>query len=280
MTHEPVKNYYDGYGEREWDRLKNPDDGFVEYAVTRKMLSKYLKPKSRILDIGGGPGRYAMWLAKHGHRVVLADLSPELLKIARTKIDEAGVSANVEEIIEADACDLSHWQDDSFDAVLSLGPFYHLVDADDREKALAELRRVLKPQGVAFVALIPRYSFLRHALEVPDLRHNLTQQEFVSRVLEQGVFINDIPGHFTNGYGVRPEEVPAFFKQRGFTTLTLLAAEGIVGDLQRVLFEMEQNNPPTYQTVLDVILKTADDPGILGMASHLLYIGKKDDNEN
>jgi SAM-dependent methyltransferase len=207
-------------------------------------------------------------------------LSPELLKIARTKIDEAGVSANVEEIIEADACDLSHWQDDSFDAVLSLGPFYHLVDADDREKALAELRRVLKPQGVAFVALIPRYSFLRHALEVPDLRHNLTQQEFVSRVLEQGVFINDIPGHFTNGYGVRPEEVPAFFKQRGFTTLTLLAAEGIVGDLQRVLFEMEQNNPPTYQTVLDVILKTADDPGILGMASHLLYIGKKDDNEN
>ena len=53
MTHEPVKNYYAGFGEREWDRLKSPNDGFVEYAVTRKMLSKYLKPKSRILDIGG-----------------------------------------------------------------------------------------------------------------------------------------------------------------------------------------------------------------------------------
>lgn len=104
----------------------------MEYAVTRKMLSKYLKPKSRILDIGGGPGRYAIWLAKHGHRV---DLSPELLKIARVKIDEAGVSANVEEIIAADACDLSHWQDNSFDAVLSLGPFYHLPEAGDREKA-------------------------------------------------------------------------------------------------------------------------------------------------
>jgi ubiquinone/menaquinone biosynthesis C-methylase UbiE len=276
MTHEPVKNYYDGYGEREWDRLKRPDDGFVEYAVTRKMLSKYLKPNSRILDIGGGPGRYAMWLAKHGHRVVLADLSPELLTIAHAKLAEAGVSVNIEEIIEVDACDLSHWKNDSFDAVLSLGPFYHLIDANDREKALSELRRVLKPQGVDFIALIPRYSFLRHALEVPDLRHNLTHPEFVSRVLEQGVFTNDIPGHFTNGYGFRTAEVPAFFAQRGFTMQTLLAAEGIVGDLQRVLFELDQNDPVTYQAALDLILRTADDPGILGMASHLLYIGKKE----
>ena len=134
----------------------------------------------------------------------------------------------------------------------------------------------MKPQGVAFVALIPRYSFLRHVLEVPDLRHNLTQLGFVSRVLEQGVFINDVPGHFTNGYGVRPEEVPAFFAQRGFTMLSLLAAEGIVGDLQRVLFGLEQNDPVTYQAVLDIILKTAADPGILGVASHILYIGNKE----
>ena len=225
MTHEPVKNYYAGFGEREWERLKSPDDGFVEYAVTRKMLSKYLKPKSRILDIGGGPGRYAMWLAKHGHRVVLADLSPELLAIARTKLDEAGVITNIEEIVEADACDLSHWQDNSFDAVLSLGPLYHLIDADDREKAVSEMRRVLKPQGVAFAALMPLYGFIRRSLAIPDERRHLTQTEFVSRVLEQGVFINDIPGRFTDGYGVIPAAVPAYFKENGFTMETLLSAQ-------------------------------------------------------
>ena len=276
MTHEPVKNYYAGFGEREWERLKSPDDGFVEYAVTRKMLSKYLKPKSRILDIGGGPGRYAMWLAKHGHRVVLADLSPELLAIARTKLDEAGVMANIEEIVEADACDLSHWQDNSFDAVLSLGPLYHLIDADDREKAVSEMRRVLKPQGVAFAALMPLYGFIRRSLAIPDERRHLTQPEFVARILEQGVFINDIPGRFTDGYGVIPAAVPAYFKENGFTMETLLSAQGIVPDMQRILSELEQNDPATYQAVLDIILKTADDPGILGMASHLLYIGKKE----
>ena len=59
---------------------------------------------------------------------------------------------------------------------------------------------------------------------MPDLRRNLTQPEFVACVLEQGVFINDIPGHFTNGYGVIPEEVPAYFEERGFTMQTSLSA--------------------------------------------------------
>jgi SAM-dependent methyltransferase len=275
MNHEPVRAYYESFGEREWTRLENPGDGFVEYGVTRRMLSKYLKPNSRILDIGGGPGRYSMWLAKNGHRVVLADLSPQLLSIARAKLDEAGVSANVEEIIEADACDLSHWQDDSFDAVLSMGPFYHLPDANDREKALTELRRILRPNGIAFVALMPRYGFLRRTLLIPDERHHLAQPEFVSRILEQGVFVNDILGRFTNGYGVRPEEVPALFAQYGFTMLTLLSAEGFVGDIQKSLFELGKNDPATYQTVLEVIINTASDPGILGMAAHLLYVGRK-----
>ena len=275
MKHEPVKAYYASFGEREWERLRNPDDGFMEYAITRKMLSKYLKPKSRILDIGGGPGRYAMWLAHHHHHVVLADLSPELLAVARVKLSEAGETANVEEIVQADACDLSRWPDNSFDAVLSMGPLYHLIDANDRIKALSELLRVLRSDGVAFVALMPRYAFLRRTLAMPDERRHLLQPEFVANILEKGEFINDIPGRFTNGYGVRPAEVSPFFEKHGFKTLTLMAAEGIAGNLQRILSELEQNDPATYQTALDVILSTANDPAILGMASHLLYIGKK-----
>ena len=275
MTHEPVRAYYASFGEREWTRLENPDDGFVEFAITCHMLSKYLKPNSRILDIGGGPGRYSIWLAKQGHRVVLSDLSSNLLSIAQTKIDKSGVRVNVEEIIEADACDLSHWEDDSFDAVLSLGPFYHLPDPSDRNQAITELRRVLHPNGLAFVSLMPRYGFLRRALAMPDERHHLAQPDFISRILEQGIFINDIPGRFTNGYGVRPEEVNPFLKQHGFTMLTLLAAEGFVRDIQKSLYELGKNDPATYQAVLDVIISTANDPSILGMAAHLLYIGKK-----
>lgn len=223
----------------------------------------------------GGPGRYTIWLAQRGHRVVLVDLSPELLSIARAKIDEAGVGTMVEDVVEADARDLSRWADESFDAVLSLGPFYHLTDPEDRDQAAAELARVLRPGRVAFVALMPRYAFLRHTLAVPDERHQLANPDFVARLLEDGVFINDVPGRFTHGYGVRPEEVRPFFEQYGFKMLTLLAAEGIVADIQEALLELAGSDPAAYEAALEVIIRTADDPGILGMATHLLDVGRK-----
>ena len=275
MDPDAVRAYYASFGEREWTRLENPDDGAVEFAVTCQALATYLPPNARVLDIGGGPGRYTIWLAQRGHHVTLADLCPELLSIARTKIGQAVAGAMVEEVVEADARDLSHWADNSFDAVLSLGPFYHLPDPNDRRRAVSELRRVLRVGGTAFVALIPRYAFLRRTLAIPDERHHLAQPGFVERVLEEGVFINDVPGHFTEGYGVRPEEVSPFFERRGFTTLTMVAAEGIAANSQVALSELAASDPCGYQAALEVIKRTASDPSILGMATHLLYVGKR-----
>ncbi|MCY4528331.1 MAG: class I SAM-dependent methyltransferase [Chloroflexi bacterium] len=139
MNTDAVRTYYAGIGEREWARLENPEDGAIEFEVTCQVLAKYLLPHARVLDIGGGPGRYTIWLAQRGHHVTLADLCPEQLSIARTKIGQAGAEAMVEEVVVADARELSHWADNSFDAVLSLGPFYHLPDPNDRNRAAAEL---------------------------------------------------------------------------------------------------------------------------------------------
>ena len=273
MTSDAVRAYYASFGEREWARLENPDDGAVEFAVTCHTLATYLPPNARVLDIGGGPGRYTIWLAQRGHRAVLADLSPELLSIARSKIDQAGVGVMVEEIVEADACDLSHWADDSFDAVLCLGPFYHLPDPQDRHRAATELGRVLRPEGLAFVAFMPRYAFLRRTLAISDERRHLAQPDFVARLLEDGVFVNNIPGRFTNGYGVRPEEVTPFFEQYGFSALVLLGTESVIADIQRALFELATSDPVAYQAAFAIIVRVASDPSILGMAVHLLYVG-------
>ena len=85
MSRAEVRNYYAQFGEREWDRLSNPADGAVELAVNCRVIARYLPQGARVLDIGGGPGRYAMWLAQQGHRVVLADLSSDLLFFARDR---------------------------------------------------------------------------------------------------------------------------------------------------------------------------------------------------
>ena len=276
MSVNDVRAYYAGFAEREWERLTNPDaDGAVEFAVTCHTIAAHLPPGSHVLDLGGGPGRYANWLAERGHRVTLADLSPELLAIARARIAASGVGALVEEIIEADARDLSRWADGSFDAALCLGPFYHLPDPSDRERAASELARVLRPGGLAFVALMPRLVFLRRTLALADERRRLARPDFVARLLDDGVFLNDVPGRFTSAYGARPEEIAPFFARHGFTPLALLAAEGFTAGLGGALAELATADHAAYAAALDVVIQTAGDPSILGTSNHLLYVGRR-----
>lgn len=275
MPHETVRGYYAQFGEREWDRLSQPTDGAVEYAVNRRLLAAYLPPAGRVLDVGGGPGRYTIWLAQSGYTVILADLSPNLLAIARERITEAGVADQVEAVVEADACDLSRWDDGSFTAVLSFGPFYHLPDAADRARAASELARVLQPGGIAAVALMPRLSFIRRTLALTDERPHLLDSDFISPLLDRGVFKNDISGRLTSGYGVDPGEVAPFFSQFGLESIMLASSESISVGIAQALAEMEASTPELYERALDLIIQTASDPSILGMANHLLYIGRK-----
>jgi SAM-dependent methyltransferase len=274
MTSEAVRSYYAGFDLREWTRLTSAE-GAIEFAVNCHYIDAYLSTSATVLDIGGGPGRYTIWLAQRGHQVVLADLSPNLLTIAREQVALSGSSANVTEIVEADARDLSRWGTASFDAALSMGPFYHLPEYADRERAATELGRVLRPGGLAFVALMTRYTFLRRTIALRDENSHLAQPEFVARLLEDGVFTNDVPGRFTSGYGVQPAEVSPFFAQFGFDMIGLLSSEGLASGIEGHLAEMAEDDPDTYQKALELIIRTASDPSILGMGSHLLYIGKK-----
>jgi len=279
VTKDAVRAYYASFGEREWQRLTNPDDGAVEFALTKQFLATYLPPSGHILDLGGGPGRYTIWLAERGYQVVLADLSPELLAIARTQIAAAGVNQQVEAIVEADACDLSRWPAASFDAVVCLGPFYHLPDPADRARAAQELAHVLRPDGIAAVAFMPRYALLRRTLALPDERQHMTDPRWLERLLQEGIFENDIPERFTHGYGAQPGEIGPFFAQYGLQMLTLAASEGIVGGIQAEVVEAIAADSRLREVALTILVQTATDPGILGMASHLLYMGQRMDEE-
>ena len=105
MSKDLVRNYYAAFDESEWQRLTWPE-GVIEFAVMTHAFDKHLPQHGRILDIGGGPGRYSIWLAQRGYTVVLADLSPNLLDIARDRIAAAGVQAQIEDVVVCDACDL------------------------------------------------------------------------------------------------------------------------------------------------------------------------------
>lgn len=265
---EPVRAYYDARGESEWYRLENPYEGAVEQDLHRRAFEELLPPGARVLDLGGGPGRWTIWLARRGHRVVLADLSPGLLEIARRELAEAGVEA--EAVLEVDARDLGRFAAGEFDAVLALGPFYHLVTGADRELAAREVHRVLRPGGLLLATVMTRYSWLLGVLlesgsrRLPDIR----------RLLADGVYRNDEPGRFTEAYLHRPAEVAPFFEANGFETVRVMASQSFLHLVQEQVADLHEHDAEAYGALLDIAYAAATDPSILGITGHILYAGR------
>jgi SAM-dependent methyltransferase len=265
---DPVRAYYDARGESEWHRLDNPYEGAVEQELHRRAFEELLSPEARVLDLGGGPGKWTIWLARRGHRVVLADLSPGLLEIARRELAEAGVEP--EAVLEVDARDLGRFKAGEFDAVLALGPFYHLVAAADRALAAREANRVLRPGGVLFATVMTRYPWLLGVL----LEAGSSRVEDVRRVLEDGVYRNNEPGRFTEAYLYRPDEVAPFFEGSGFETVRVMASQSFLYLAQEQVAELHERDAEAYAALLDIAYQAATDPSILGISGHLLYAGR------
>jgi ubiquinone/menaquinone biosynthesis C-methylase UbiE len=139
---EDVRRYYNEYGDKEWKRLEDSLHGRVQFETTTSIVAKYLKEGDYVLDAGGGPGRYAIWVARRGADVYLGDISDEQLRIARTKIEEAGVGPRVE-VDRLDVCEMDI-PNHTFDMVLCLGGALSYV-RERHVDALAELIRVAKP---------------------------------------------------------------------------------------------------------------------------------------
>jgi SAM-dependent methyltransferase len=100
-------------------------------------------PGRRLLDVGGGTGNYALALREEGWDVVVSDRSPEMLARAAAKGLET-VAADAQALPFADA---------SFDALICVSMLHHV---DDRPRALAEQRRVLRPGGRGALMLYTR----------------------------------------------------------------------------------------------------------------------------
>src|SRR6266511_1088361 len=129
------------------------------------------------------------------------------------------------------------------------------------------------------VAFMPRYAWLRRTLALPDERQHMTDLRWLERLLQEGIFENDIPERFTHGYGAQPDEIGPFFAQYGLQMLTLAASEGIGGGIQAEVVEAIAADSRLREVALTILVQTATDPGILGMASHLLYMGQRMDEE-
>ncbi len=98
------------------------------------------------MEMGCGAGPNLRWLAGKGMRVSGVDISPKALALARQNLGSAGIEERIGQLVEAPASE-TPFEAESFDGVIEACVFQHL-DRDERLRAFAEVKRVLKPDGL------------------------------------------------------------------------------------------------------------------------------------
>jgi S-adenosylmethionine-dependent methyltransferase len=263
-----IQSFYDASAEKEGRRLEVHQ---LERDMTWHYLDKYLPRQGKILEIGAATGAYTVMLAKRGYPVTAVDFAPSLLEVCRKRAKAEGVGGKVT-CITADGRDLSPVTASDYDAVLMMGPFYHLVLEADRRQALAEATCKLKKGGVIFSTFISRFGIWN------DIIQNYPQQIEWPGWFEP-MFVKgsqDIPEEFRGkafrGYFAATEEITPFHEKMGFKTLALAGIEtaGVRDELYNALQGKKR------QLWLDFLFKISTEKSIIGASNHLLYVGIKE----
>jgi SAM-dependent methyltransferase len=252
---------------REAERLGGDGTPGLELLRTRDVIQRYAPaPPARVLDVGGGPGVYAAWLADRGYQVRLVDPVDRHVRQARALARaRRGFTADRGEARRLDQ------PDDSVDLVLLLGSLYHLADRPQRLAALAEAGRVLRPGGVLIAAAISRFAFLYDGLR----RGWLDDPQFAAVVeadLRDGQHRNPEhrPDWFTTAYFHHPAELGQEITAAGLTLTAVLGVEGaawLLPELPAMLAD-----PARRARLLDLLRRTETEPCLHGASGHLLAI--------
>ncbi len=286
-----VKHYYSHFDEK--NRLRNDNSGKLEYLMTMQILEKYLpgvddgmnvthRQKARtdsgagkkisILDLGGGAGVYSFPLAKAGYEVTLADLSEDLLAMARKQKEEDDLK-NLVSCDHVNATDLCSYKNDQFDVVLLFGPLYHLLENDERQKCVAEVYRVLKPCGKVFASFIPYLSGSIALVSRFCWSPEQVSVEILEKAFESGKFNNLSDHGFQEGYYPKSEEIEKLFAENGFNKINMRSIRGFGYEKEDMIFKFK--NKSAFKHILELINQTACDKSIIETCGHAMYIGEK-----
>jgi len=245
--------------------------GQLELLRTREIVRRHLPAGPlRVLDVGGATGVHAAWLAEDGHHVHVID--PVATQIARV-LESAGARAGRITAEVGDARRLA-FEEASFDAILLLGPLYHLTEREDRLTALAEARRVVRPDGPVFAAAISRFASLFDGLARGFL-FEPGFEDIVERDLRDGQHRNPTahPHWFTTAYFHHPDELEEELRASGLRVREVLGVEGLAGWLGHLASRWPDS------AARDAILRSARaveaEASLRGLSAHLLGVADR-----
>ena len=261
INEKAIKEHYTNYDED--SRLTKSRHGQLEFLTTMNYIHKYLKKGMNVLEVGAGTGRYSIALAKEGYEVTAVDLVKSNLQVLKSNSKEI---KNLK-AFQGDALDLSRFEDSSFDMVLLLGPLYHLYSNQDQTRALDEALRVCKKGGILMVAFIPINNFIySYAMESTS-----SLIETIKECFTEDFEPRQFPEQMFTGFEI--EDFKKLFKNMPFKELNLVSTDSIMDiEEDRRDFSMSDEE---FELFFKYHLATCENLTLQGLASHLLYIGKK-----
>ena len=264
LTDPHVVDYYTRHGDAEYDRLASRS-GRLKLLRVQEIVRAHLPAgQLRIADVGGGPGAHAAWLAADGHHVQLFDPVAALVDRARQRA--ATGPAFAAEIADARALPLA---DSSVDAVVMLGPLYHLTEPADRARALAEAVRVTRPGGLVVADMIPRHAILL------DVMRRMPLSQDAARYLSDGPLRtgrHDPAFGFTHAFSHTPEQFSGELTAAGLADVTLRGVEGPGWLLLGA--EPPSEVDPLFENALRVARMLEAEPSMLAANAYLLGLGR------
>ncbi len=253
-----LEQYYNKFNE---EKRLSSRHGQVEYITTMKYIHKYLEdmPQAAILDIGAGTGRYSVALAQEGYDVTAVELVKYNLGILKSK--NSSVKA-----YQGNALNLKRFADESFDMTLLFGPMYHLYTEEDKQKALAEAKRVTKPNGIILVAYcMNEYCVLTYAFKEGHIRECL-QKDRLTEDFHSSAEAEDLYDY------VRIEDIDALNEAAGLKRIQIISPDGPANYMRPVLNAMDEE---TFSLFIQYHLATCERADLIGAGAHTVDILRK-----
>lgn len=225
--------------------------GQVEFLTSMKYIHEYLEEEDSVVDIGSGPGRYALILKEDGHPVTAVEY-------VRPNIGMLGAKDKDIRIVEASAVDLPMFQNDEFDVGIMFGPMYHLYSKEDKLKALMEAKRIVK-KYLFVTYIMNEYSVIEYAFK--DNRYKEVKDK-----LNENFHIDDPEALF---FQVRIEDIDELNRLAGLKLIRRFASDGPSDYMRDTINRMDDE---TFEAYLNFHYATCERKDLIGASSHVVDI--------